>query len=178
MTKQTWSTVRSAVSQLSRDELLSLVAEIYRLSKQNQAFLHARYADAETAMEDCKKIISDCLYPDVQRDRPLQVAKAKKAVADFCKAVAEPELHAELMVFFLEQGNAFTVEYGDIDAGFYDALLAMASRAVQAICVLPKEKQEAYGERLAEVVRSSSCIGWGYHDGLKQIYSAAFPERD
>ena len=178
MTKQTWSTVRSAVSQLSRDELLSLVAEIYRLSKQNQAFLHARYADAETAMEDCKKIISDCLYPDVQRDRPLQVAKAKKAVADFCKAVAEPELHAELMVFFLEQGNDFTVEYGDIDAGFYDALLAMASRAVQAICVLPKEKQEAYGERLAEVVRSSSCIGWGYHDGLKQIYSAAFPDRN
>ena len=178
MTKQTWSTVRSAVSQLSRDELLSLVAEIYRLSKQNQAFLHARYADAETAMEDCKKIISDCLYPDVQRDRPLQVAKANKAVADFCKAVAEPGLHAELMVFFLEQCNAFTVEYGDIDAGFYDALLAMASRAVQAICVLPKEKQEAYGERLAEVVRSSSCIGWGYHDGLKQIYSAAFPDRN
>jgi len=35
--------------------------------------------------------------------------------------------HAELMVFFLEQGNAFTVEYGDIDAGFYDALLVMAS---------------------------------------------------
>jgi len=178
MSKQTWSTVKSAVAQLSQGELLSLVADLYRLSKQNQAFLHARYSDTEAAMEDCKKIISECLYPDMQRDGPLQVAKAKKAVADFCKAVAEPILHAELMVYFLEQGNAFTVEYGDIDAGFYDALLAMASRAVQAICVLPKEKQEAYGERLAEVVRSSSCIGWGYHDGLKQIYSAAFPERD
>jgi hypothetical protein len=178
MPKQTWSAVKSAVIKLSHDDLLSLVADLYRLSKPNQAFLHARYADAETAMEDCKKIISDCLYPDVQRDRPLQVAKAKKAVADFCKAVDEPILHAELMVFFLERGNAFTVEYGDIDAGFYDALLAMARGAGQTICGLPKEKQEAYGERLAEVVRSSSCIGWGYHDGLKQIYSAAFPERD
>ena len=123
-------------------------------------------------MEDCKKIISDCLYPDVQRDRPLQVAKAKKAVADFCKAVAEPVLHAELMVFFLEQGNAFTVEYGDIDAGFYDALLAMARRAVQAICGLPKEIRESYRERFAEVVRSSSRIGWGYHDELTEIYRA------
>ena len=177
MHKQTWSAVKTVVGKLSQDELLGLVADLYRLSKPNQAFLHARYADAETAMEDCKKIISDCLYPDVQRDRPLQVAKAKKSVADFCKAVAEPMRHAELMVFFLEQGNAFTIEYGDIDAGFYDALLVMASRAVQAICLLPKEKQEAYGERLAEVVRSSSCIGWGYHDGLKQIYSAAFPDR-
>ena len=178
MTKQTWSAVKSTVSKLSRDDLLSLVAELYRLSKQNQNFLHARFANAEAAMEDCKKIISDCLYPDVQRDRPLQVAKAKKAVTDFCKAVGEPVLHAELMVFFLEQGNAFTVEYGDIDAGFYDALLAMARGAVQSICGLPQEMQEAYGERLAELVRSSSCIGWGYHDGLKQIYSAAFPDRN
>ena len=109
MPKQTWSTVKSAVAKLSNSELLSLVAELYRLSKQNQAFLHARYADADAAMEDCKKIISECLYPDMQRDRPLQVAKAKKAIADFCKTVANPVLHSELMVYFLEQGNSFTV---------------------------------------------------------------------
>ena len=78
------------------------------------------------------------------------------------------------MVFFLEQGNAFTVEYGDIDAGFYDALLAMARRAVQAICSLPKKIQEPYRERLAEVVRSSTRIGWGYHDELADIYRTTF----
>ena len=176
MPTQTWSTVKSAASQLSHSELLSLVADLYRLSKQNQAFLHARYADADAAMEDCKKIITECLYPDMQRDRPLQVAKAKKAVADFCKAVANPELHAELMVFFLEQGNTFTVEYGDIDAGFYEALLAMARHAVKRICDLPKEKQVPFTERIAKVVRSSSGIGWGYHDELTEIYRAAFSE--
>ena len=178
MPKQTWSAVKSAVIKLSHDDLLSLVAEIYQLSKQNQAFLHARYADAEAAMEDCKKIISDCLYPDMQRDRPLQVAKAKKSVADFCKAVAEPMRHAELMVFFLEQGNAFTVEYGDIDAGFYDALLVMASRAAETICGLPHELQQVFRNRFAEVVQTSSGIGWGYHDELIEIYAAAFPDRD
>ena len=143
MPKQTWSTVKSAVAQLSNRELLSLIGDLYRFSKQNQAFLHARYADVEAAMEDCKKIIAECLYPDVLRDRPLQVAKAKKAVADFCKAVAEPVFHAELMVFFLEQGN-------------------------------PREMQEPYRERLAEVVRSSSRIGWGYHDELADIYRTTF----
>jgi hypothetical protein len=156
MPKQTWSAVKTVVGKLSQEELLGLVADLYRLSKPNQAFLHARYADAETAMEDCKKIISDCLYPDMQRDRPLQVAKARKAVADFCKAVAEPTRHAELMVFFLEQGNAFTVEYGDIDAGFYDALLVMASRAVHAICVLPKEKQEVSIQGSGWLARNSA----------------------
>jgi hypothetical protein len=178
MTKQTWSAVKSTVSKLSRDDLLSLVAELYRLSKQNQNFLHARFANAEAAMEDCKKIIAECLYPDVLRDRPLQVAKAKKIVADFCKAVADPVLHADLMLFFVEQGNAFTLEYGDIDAGFYNALLAMGRRAVKTICSLPKELQEPFRERLSEIVLSSSGIGWGYHDELAEIYDAAFPEED
>jgi hypothetical protein len=170
MTKQTWSAVKSTVSKLSRDDLLSLVAELYRLSKQNQNFLHARFANAEAAMEDCKKIIAECLYPDVLRDRPLQVAKAK--------AVADPVLHADLMLFFVEQGNAFTLEYGDIDAGFYNALLAMGRRAVKTICSLPKELQEPFRERLSEIVLSSSGIGWGYHDELAEIYDTAFPEED
>jgi len=175
--KQTWSSVKAAVAKLSQEELLSLVAELYRLSKANQNFLQARFANAEAAMVDCKKIIAECLYPDVLRDRPLQVAKAKKAVGDFCSAVADPIAHADLMLFFVEQGNAFTVEYGDIDAGFYNALLTMARRAVQAIGSLQKELQEPFRERLAEVVRSSSGIGWGYHDDLADIYAAAFPDR-
>ena len=178
MPKSTWSTVKAAASELSQKELLSLIGELYRLSKGNQAFLHARFADAEAAMADCKKVVAECLYPDVQRDRPLQVAKAKKVVADFCQAVADPAAHAELMLFFLEQGNAFTLEYGDIDAGFYSALVAMARRAVEAIVSLPVDLQEPFRERLAEVVRSSSGIGWGYHDDLKEIYAAAFPGRD
>ena len=177
MSKPTWSTVKSAASELSLKELLSLVGELYRLSKGNQAFLHARFADAEAVMADCKKVIAECLNPDVSRDRPLQVAKAKKAVADFCKAVTDPAAHAELMVFFLEQGNAFTLEYGDIDASFYSALVAMARRAAEVICSLPLDLQEPFRVRLGEVVRSSSGIGWGYHDDLADIYAAAFPDR-
>jgi hypothetical protein len=177
MPRSTWSTIKTAAFQLSQKELLSLVGELYRLSKGNQAFLHARFADAEAAMADCKKVVAECLYPDVQRDRPLQVAKAKQVVADFCKAIADPIAHAELMLFFLEQGNAFTVEYGDIDAGFYSALVAMARRAVGAIGSLPLDLQGPFRERLAEVVRSSSGIGWGYHDDLTDIAANAFPDR-
>lgn len=177
MPKQSWSTVKSAASKLSQKELLGLVGELYRLSKVNQSFLNARFADQGVAMEEFKAIVSECLYPDVHRDRPLQVAKAKKAVADFCKAVADPIAHADLMVFFLEQGNAFTLEYGDIDASFYGALVAMARRAAEVICGLPLDLQAPFMKRLGEVVRSSSGIGWGYHDDLADIYAAAFPDR-
>ena len=83
MPRQTWSTVKSAASKLSPKELLVLVGELYRLSSQNKDFLHARFGDQGVAIEEYKAIISNYLYPDVSRDRPLQVAKAKQAVADF-----------------------------------------------------------------------------------------------
>ena len=137
MPKQTWSAVKSVAIKLNRDELIGLTAELYRLSKQNQTFLHARFADAEAVLEESKVVVGDCLYPDMQSDRPLQVAKAKKVVADFCKAVANPIAQADLMLVFLEQGNAFTVEYGDVDAGFYNALITMARRAAETICACP-----------------------------------------
>jgi hypothetical protein len=118
MPKQTWATVKSAASKLSQQELLGLVGEHYRLSSQNKAFMHARFADKDLVIEEFKVIVAECLYPDVLRICPLQIAKAKKTVSNFCKAVADPDAHAVLMVLFLEQGNAFTVGYGFIDVGF------------------------------------------------------------
>ena len=61
-----------------------------------------------------------------------------KGVADFCKAIAKPIAQADLMLVVLELGNVFEVEYGDVDAGFYNALLTMASRAAETICFLSK----------------------------------------
>jgi hypothetical protein len=178
MTKQTWSSVKAQLNGLSSVELLRLIAELYQLSKQNQGFLHARYIDAGSALSDCKNVIEEYLYPDIQRDRPLQMTKAKKAVSDFCKAVADPVAHAELMVFFVEQGNAFTVDYGDIDAGFYSALVSMYDRAVRTVSGLSSEAQGLFRDRLAEIVSSSRGIGWGYHDELSHLYTASFPDQD
>lgn len=45
MPKQTWSAIKSADSSLSRQELLGLGGELYQLSSQNKAFMHARFAD-------------------------------------------------------------------------------------------------------------------------------------
>lgn len=54
----------------------------------------------------------------------------------------------------------------------------MTSRAAETICVLPQELQQPFRDRFAEVVQSSSGIGWDYHDDLVEIYGAAFSDRD
>ncbi len=138
MSKQARSIVKSSVAKLSQDELLSLIAELYRLSKSNQVILPACFADAEAVMKDCKEIIAGCRCLDTFRHRPLQVAKVRKAVADCCKAVTDTVAHFDPMQLFLEQGNAFAVEYGGIDAGFYIALLTKGRHPSQAIYSLPQ----------------------------------------
>ena len=118
------------------------------------------------------------MYPDVMRNRPIQIAKAKRAISAYSKAAGTPLGEAELMTFFVECGNAFTVEFGDIDEGFYDALIRMYGRAVRRVLELPGPDQEAFRRRLEEIVNSSSDIGWGYHDGLCDEYYGAFPDAE
>lgn len=116
------------------------------------------------------------MYPDVFRKQPIQISKAKKALSEYRKAVRDVRGEIELMVHFVESGNQFTLEYGDIDEEFYDALLHMYARAIKAIMDLPDSERPALQDRLQEVARSAHGIGWGYYDGLCDAFASAFPE--
>ena len=171
-----WSHVKSAVVDLDQKQLLKLVADLYRFSKENQAFFHARFGVGDDPLAPYKKTINECMYPDVYRNKPIQISRAKKAISSYSKAVDDPLGEIQLMVFFVECGNNFTVSFGDIDEGFYDALNRMYRRAIQKVLSLPKEQQSGFKERLEKIMTSASGIGWGYHDMLSDDYYSAFPE--
>ena len=171
-----WSDVKRKVTKLDAPQLINLVADLYRLSKENQAFLHARLAVVEDPLESYKKIVDECMYPDVHKNKPIQIARAKKAISDYSKAVGDALGEAELMTFFVEQGNALTIDYGDIDEEFYAALNLMYRRALDKVCSLPDASQDAFKVRLEAIMRSSAHIGWGYQDELRADYFRAFPE--
>ena len=173
---QTWSNVKMAVANLDEKQLLKLVSDLYSLSKENQAFLHARFAIGNDTLGPYKKTISACMYPDVYTNKPVQVSKAKKAITSYFKSVGDPLGEAELMTFFVECGNSFTVDFGDIDEAFYDALNRMYRRAIEKVLSLPEEQRGEFQDRLEAITTSSSNIGWGYHDMLCDDYYEAFPE--
>jgi hypothetical protein len=175
MPEPTWSAAKAKIKKLDECELLNLVADLYRLSKENQAFVHARLELGADPLQYYKRIINDCIYPDVHKNKPIQISKAKKAIIDYSKAVGDTLGEAELMTFFVEQGNAFTLEYGDINAAFYAALNLMFRRAIERICSLPDQRRDAFKERLETIMNSSAKIGWGYHDELRDDYYTAFP---
>ncbi len=77
------------------------------------------------------------------------------------------------MICYVKCGNDFTLEFGDIDEGFYDSLCSMFSRVVQTL--LKQQYQELFAEFLpsleAEFQRVDSQVGWGYPDELSDCLS-------
>src|SRR5262249_24337864 len=110
-----WSDVKESLASLSTSELIRLIASLYGLSKGNRDFLHARFAVGNDPIGPYKKIIDDCMYPDVFKNKPIQISTAKKAISEYSKAIGDAKGEAELMTYFVECGNQFTVDYGDID---------------------------------------------------------------
>ena len=174
--KPTWSDVKSALANLDQKQLLALLSDLYRYSRDNQAFLRARFGIGVDPLAPYKETIEECMYPDVFKDKPIQISKAKRAISSYTKAAGDPVGEAELMVFFVECGNRFTLEYGDIDEGFYDALNRMYQRSIKKVLRLPEEHRRKFQDRLKDIMESSSGIGWGYHDMLCDDYYDAFPE--
>lgn len=82
------------------------------------------------------------------------------------------------MVYYVEQANQFTLDHGDMWEQFYLSVENMFSRAVKQIQELDRKGKDtnSFRERLAKVVKSTSEIGWGYHDTLTDIYYEAFGE--
>jgi len=86
--KPTWTDVKTKLAAFDRAGLLGLVQHLYMASKDNQAFLHARFALAgDDGLKPYKATIDRWLWPDVFKNQDTSVAKAKKAIADYKKAV-------------------------------------------------------------------------------------------
>ena len=171
----TWSDVKSSLTSLDNKQLVKLLADLYRFSKENQAFFYARFVVGEDPLGPYKKTIDECMYPDIYSDKPIRISKAKRAISSYSKAVGDPFGEAELMTFFVECGNSYTVDFGDIEEGFYDALIRMYRRAIDKVLQLPDQQRNELQDRLKEVMITSKNIGWGYHDALCDEYYDAFP---
>ena len=85
--KPGWRDVKGALVDFDRAGLLALVQDMYAASKDNQVFLHARFGLGEDALEPYRVVIERWLCPDVYKNQDYSVAKARKPIADYKKAI-------------------------------------------------------------------------------------------
>jgi hypothetical protein len=164
-----WSDVKTKLANFDRSGLIGLVQDLYAASKDNQAFLHARFTLGDDVLKPYKATIDRSLWPDVFKNQDTSIAKAKKAISDYKKAIGQSEGLAELMVFYCERAAGFSDDIGLQDEGYFDALVRMFEHALRTIAALPDEARSPLWERLDKVRRISHNFGYGVGDYMDAL---------
>ena len=169
-TNPTWTDVKAKLVYFDRDGLLGLVQDLYAANKNNQIFLHARFNLGGDVLKPYKAIISRWLCPDILNNQDYSVAKAKKAISDYKKAIGQAERLAELMVYYCECVTGFSNNVGIEDESYLDALVRMFEQALKAVAALPETQRDPLWARLDAVRRvSHDNLGYGVGEDMDDL---------
>jgi hypothetical protein len=172
-----WSHLKPHLQHLDKEALLALLRDLYALNADNKVFLSTRFlaVSPEELAAPYRRIVRQVFNPD--RGEPsLQVGTARKALNDFKKACADPLQVIDFMLFYVEQGVICTNSYGDISAPFYDSLLAAYRNVAQLVAgIKDPDLIEPFQPRFRKIISDTRNIGWGFHDGLIDIYTGVLP---
>jgi hypothetical protein len=169
----TWIDVRAALLAFDRAGLRGLLQDLYAASKDNRAFLHARLGLGHDQLKPYKATISSWICPDVMKNQPMSVSKAKKAIADYQKAIGRPDGVAELSIFYCEEAFSFLESCGLDDESYVGALIRMYDRALELVSNLPRTESASLVERLDKLRSRAKHIGWGVEDELNDLWCTA-----
>jgi hypothetical protein len=168
-TKPSWNHVKRSLAGIDRAGLMGLIQDLYAASKDNQAFLHARFSLSDDVLNPYKVAIDRWLWPDVFKNQFTSVAKAKKAISDYKKAIGQPAGLAELMVFYCERAAGFSNDVGLQDEGYFNALVRMFDQALKIISTLPASGRPELLARLDAVRRTCHNFGYGVGDDMDTL---------
>jgi len=155
--KPTWSRLKRSLVELENKELLEVIRDLYGASKENQAFLHARFSLGADTLAPYKSVIRRWICPDVLRNQDYSVSKAKKAISDYRRAIGQPAGMAELAVFYCESCVDFLDYCGMDNEGYFDAWVRMYEQALKTVSQLDGHQQDDFVERLEQVRFRESC---------------------
>jgi len=172
-TLPSWQAVKAALQSFDRAGLLGLVQDLYAVDKNNEAFLHARLGLGSDQLAPYKAIISRWICPDLLRGQAVSISKAKKAIADYKKAVGEPTGLAELSIYYCEEAFSFLEACAFEDERYLVALIRMYDQAVKRVLDLQVAERHAHAKRLGELRSRARPFGWGIGDEVNSIWHEA-----
>ena len=164
-----WNDVKAKLAEFNRSNLLALVKDLYGASKDNQAFLHARFDLGADALKSYKIKIDRWLSPDLLKNKSVSASKAKSAIRDYQNAIGRPEGVAELMVFYCERASDFSNTLGFADEAYFKALLKMFEAALKISVTLQNDLRDALLGRLDDVRGVGHNLGYGVGDEMDII---------
>lgn len=165
-----WKDLKPKLADFDRSGLVGLLKDLYGFSKDNQAFLHARFGVGEDTLKPYKETVSRWVYPNIPEQDDC-VSKAKKAISDYKKAIGRPEGTAELTVFYCEQCILSLDSCGLDDENYYYSLETVFEQALKAIGAIEPKKRYQFIGRLERVCHASHGFGWGVAECMGDLLS-------
>ncbi|MFY4776700.1 DUF6155 family protein [Metabacillus sp. RGM 3146] len=163
--------LKKSLREYDQKELIQLISELYKLNEDVKAYLYSKFKGEEAIQdlyEKTKRQVKNEFFPDKGFGK-LRLSDAKKAISNFKKITKDQAKTVDLMLYYVELGTEFTCTFGDIDPAFYNSMLSMYSK-VALECDQSEERYAQFKERLYRVTVMSNGVGWGYNDGLWEIY--------
>jgi hypothetical protein len=170
-TPKSWTAVKSHLKDQNPAQLLSLLKDLYDLSTENQAFLNARTQGAETdsALELYRARVTEPFFPANGGFGTLKLSDAKTAIRHYAKATKSIPGTIELLLVYVETGTAFTNDFSDIDARFYDSLCAALDELSKLLLSQGAHEYGNVQSRLEGLAKNAANIGWGYGDHVTDV---------
>lgn len=157
--------IRSTLLKQQPKQLVRLIGELYRLSRENQRFLQARFGGGPKQLPVYRQLIADCLWPDpLRKGAQVRIAEAKRAIRQYERATGDAAGTTELMLTFVEQGTGFAADLGYSDEDLFSSLEAMLSRALDGLQSCTDQFRQSMWPRLIRLSELARDIGWGYGD--------------
>ena len=156
------------LTKLTKEQVIDMVLELFDARKEAKEYLEFYINPNDDAkLEEYKKIIYNEFYPN--RGEPkCRFSICRKAISDFKKLKPFPSCLADLMLFYIETGVNFTVEYGDMWEQYYTALENNFDKAMEFI--YKNGYLEELRPRIEKMLKTSEECGWGFPDTLYDFY--------
>ncbi len=160
--------LKKYLAQLTKEEVIAILLEVYDVRKEAKEYLDFRLnPNHEAKLKEYKMLIQNEFYP--RRGEPkLRFSACRTAISDFKKLNPEAKLLADLMLYYVEMGVSFTVDFGDMWEKYYDTLATNFDKAMKFIS--DNELVDDFRPRIEKMLAASEICGWGFPDVLYDIY--------
>ena len=163
------ATIKKLLRSMSKEEIIEMVIEMYDARKEAKDYLEY-YAspDENSKLEEYKDIIRAEFYPEGRHEPKTRFSVCRKAVTDFKKLKPSADALAELMLSYMEYAIEFTFDFGDMSEQYYESVEGNFAKTVEFIA--KNGLWEKYDKRLQQCVKWASVCGYGFADGIDDIY--------
>ena len=164
--------LKEYLKQRSKEDLINEISGLFTRFEYVKDYYQAKLGQNDAqVLQKYKDIIKGEFFP-TRGFGKARLSVARKAISDYQKMSPTSEGLADIMIFFVEMGVKFTNAYGDINEPFYNSMESMYERAIKFIT--DHGIQDMFKTRCIKIVEDTVNIGWGFHDGLSNLYYECF----